>query len=61
MTSGTPNAAARLMKTSAVQSVTIVTAGPRRGIRRCTLATTGLSSIATNPATSISSTMSRSR
>jgi len=33
----------------------------RRGARRCTLATAGLSSIAVNPATSISSTMSRSR
>ena len=49
------------MKTSAAQIVTIVTARPRRGIRRCTLATAGLSSIAVNPATSISSTMSRTR
>ena len=31
------------MKTSTAQSVTTVTAGPRRGIRRCTLATTGRS------------------
>ena len=49
------------MKTSAAHSVTIATAGPRRGTRRCTLATAGLSSTAVNPATSISSTMSRSR
>ena len=38
--------------------VTIVTARPRRGIHRCSRTTSGLSSSATNPATTISSAMS---
>ena len=46
---------------SAAARVTSITAVPRRGIRRYTAATAGSSSVAASPATSISSTMSRSR
>ena len=61
-TSGYPNAMARPMKTSVAKMVTMVTAMPRRGnSRRCRRFTIGLSSSATNPATIISSRMSRIR